>query len=278
MGGAAERGGVAGRVHVHDVGADGDVHGRGQAEPPRGGQQAHLQVARARATLGEVAARPRRRGPGRRGRPRPPRGSPPRRSRAPCRRRPCPRPASTSSEVCPATASSKSWTMPAPFRAMPVTRPRSIRSIRTGERPTLMHVRAQAPDDGAAAGPGPQDLVAQVAQRLAGQHPRQAVEEGGEGGALAVRTREGGPRAHLAPAAWRAGRSRPRRGRGAERPVPARRAAPSARCLLDDLAEHVDHHARGPPGSRCVSGCGHVDQVVDEPGHLATPVRRSGRR
>jgi len=51
---------------------------------------------------------------------------------------PVPSPASTSSDVRPATATSKSCTTPAPFVAIAVTKPRSMRSITTGARPTLI--------------------------------------------------------------------------------------------------------------------------------------------
>ena len=53
-------------------------------------------------------------------------------------KRPGPRAASTSSEVAPASAISTSWMTPAPFNASAETRPRSIRSISTGDRPALM--------------------------------------------------------------------------------------------------------------------------------------------
>ena len=135
------------------------------------------------------SARRTRRGRARRGRPRRPPGPAPRRSRAPCRTRPCRGRPATSSEVAPATASSKSCTMPAPFSAIPVTKPRSMRSIRTGERPDLDHVRAQAPHDRPALVAGPHDRVAQLAQRLARQDPRQAGEERGERAAAPVRPR-----------------------------------------------------------------------------------------
>src|SRR3984885_14449927 len=44
----------------------------------------------------------------------------------------------TSSEVPPTRAISKSWTSAAPFIAMPLTKPRFMRSISRGPRPTLM--------------------------------------------------------------------------------------------------------------------------------------------
>ena len=45
---------------------------------------------------------------------------------------------STSSDVWPMKASSKSWMIPAPFRERLVMMPRSIRSMITGFRPTLI--------------------------------------------------------------------------------------------------------------------------------------------
>ena len=51
--------------------------------------------------------------------------------------RPGPSASSTSSEVDPESASSKSWITPAPFIASAETKPRSIRSIRTGDSPVL---------------------------------------------------------------------------------------------------------------------------------------------
>src|SRR6267154_1983424 len=51
---------------------------------------------------------------------------------------PAPRPASTSSEVLPARAISKSWIRAAPFMAREVIKPRRMRSMRIGPRPTLI--------------------------------------------------------------------------------------------------------------------------------------------
>ncbi|MNC85728.1 hypothetical protein D3C83_13400 [compost metagenome] len=53
-------------------------------------------------------------------------------------KRPGPSASSTSSDVAPASATSKSWMMPAPFIASADTKPRSIRSMITGETPVLI--------------------------------------------------------------------------------------------------------------------------------------------
>ena len=59
---APHRGRIAGGVHVHDVGAERDVHGGGQAEPARGGEQARARRAAGRGARG--SGRARRPGPG----------------------------------------------------------------------------------------------------------------------------------------------------------------------------------------------------------------------
>ena len=99
----------------------------------------------------------------------------------------------------------------------------------------LDHVGAQPPDDGPAAGAGPQDLVAQRAQRLAGEDPR--------AGESRKRARPS-PR-RCGPAELRAGDLALPRREGVGRDAGRGRAAGAhqrRRRLLDDLAQDVEHH------------------------------------
>ena len=210
---AAEGAGVAGRVHVDDVGADRDVHGRAQAEPPGRRQEARVQVARRGAARREVAAD---------------RGAEAQAVAVPLDDRAVHLLARLARHAEGPGAEARLDVLRGPpghrdlevvHDAGPVERDRgheaALHEVDHHRREAdLDDVGAEAPDHGAAAGAGAEDLVAQRAERLAGEDPREAVEEGGEARAPAVRAGEGGPRRPCS-CGRPAGRSRRRRGRAA---------------------------------------------------------------
>ncbi len=124
------------RMHVDDVGADGDVHRHRDAEPRRGGEHARPRVLRLASPTG--TGRPPARGRARRATPSVMAAFSSRPVSSAMPKRPGPSASSTSSEVAPTSATSKSWMTAAPLVAMADTKPRSIRSTRIGPSPVLI--------------------------------------------------------------------------------------------------------------------------------------------
>ena len=168
------------RVHVHDVGAERDVDGAGDAGPIGGQDQAGFGV---RAIDVRRCAGPA---------PSPGRVRARRRLRAATAKAsavsrampnsPVGRLRRTFSLVLPAKASSKSWMAAEPFMATALMTPRSIQSIRYGAQPVLMTCPPQCDRDGAAVAMGPAQVIASPGEcrwrRVAGQAEQPILRAG----------------------------------------------------------------------------------------------------